>query len=402
MRPPHSLVFFLTPPMRLHNSLWPFFFMRSIPPSSCCVAIVCGGRSSEHEVSLVSAQGIYQGMQTNPVQCVLLAMTKQGDWVAGSPDQVLQHPNDPANIGIAPHAPKVHLTPQQNQLCLTKADGSMLAKVDVCFPIMHGTEGEDGVLQGWLQFQGIPYVGAGVLGSALGMDKDVMKRVLAQAGAPIVPCAVLRDPKHADFETFKQRFGLPLFVKPASLGSSVGVNRVETEAALEEAVRMAFEYGEKVLVEKAIEGRELECAVLGAHASSQFLPQASLFGEIRPAKGGFYSYQAKYLSSTGADLLVPASLSAAQTQQGQQIALRVFEALECEGLARVDFFLCTDDTWVVNEINTLPGFTPISMYPKLWQASGLAYPKLLHALIHLAFERTARHQRYRRDGLPNP
>ncbi len=366
-------------------------------PQPCCIAIVCGGRSGEHEVSLVSAQGIYQGVQSSFMHGILLAMDKQGIWRAGSPETLLENANDPANICIATNAPRVGLAVHQNQLHVLQEDGGVLARVDVCFPIIHGSDGEDGALQGWLQLQGLPYVGAGVLGSALGMDKDVMKRLLAQAGAPIAPCAVLRNPNQANFEELQQRFGLPLFVKPASLGSSVGVSCANTQAEFKEALELAFSYDEKVLVEKTIEGREVECAVLGSHTSSQHPPQVSLFGEICPAQGGFYSYRAKYLSAKGAELLVPAPLTAAQTEYGQTMALRVFETLECEGMARIDFFLCANDTWIINEINTLPGFTPISMYPKLWQASGLEYPKLLHALVSLAFEREQRRQQLRRD-----
>jgi D-alanine-D-alanine ligase len=257
--------------------------------------------------------------------------------------------------------------------------------VDVFFPIVHGTLGEDGALQGLLEMAGAPYVGCGVLGSAVGMDKDVAKRLLRDAGLPVVEFLVARAERAHGPELTRRvaaELGFPCFVKPANLGSSVGVVKVRRAEDFEAALAEAFRYDRKLLIERAIDAREIEAAVLGGPE-----PSVSLPGEIVPHHE-FYSYEAKYLDPAGAELLVPAPLTPEQTREVQGLSLRVFEALELEGLARVDFFLDRrDGRWFVNEVNTLPGFTEVSMYARMWQQSGLDYRSLLSRLIELGLAR---------------
>jgi D-alanine-D-alanine ligase len=265
-------------------------------------------------------------------------------------------------------------------------DGREAARLDVILPIVHGTGGEDGSLQGFLELAGVPYVGAGVLGSAVQMDKEVSKRLLAAAGLPVVPgVCVRRAELERDEEAAAARaqhaIGLPAFVKPACLGSSVGISKVRRAEELRPALREAARYDAKILVERAVDGREIEVAVLGNDE-----PEASLPGEIVP-HADFYDYQSKYVDE-GTELLVPAPLSEDQTAQVRELARAAFRVLEGQGLARVDFFLERGtDALLLNEVNSLPGFTEVSMYPRLWQASGLPYPALLDRLIELALER---------------
>ena len=367
------------------------------------LGIVCGGRSGEHEVSLQSARGITLAVERERFRPVLLAVDKQGQWRLGSLESLLLDPTDPARVRLNPAAPvvlpaRVASAAGAGRLALLDATGRVLDTLDVAFPIIHGTDGEDGALQGWLRMAGVPFVGADVLGSAIGMDKHVMKRLLAQAGLPSARFAAAHPGEdfQALFERVRQELGVPVFVKPAALGSSVGVSRVTSRAEFEQALAQAFRYDQKVLVEEAVPGRELECSVLGNRLSPTHAPRASLAGEIRP-KRGFYSYAAKYLEADGAELLVPAPLDAATLARVQALALRVFDVLECDGMARVDFFLRPDGQLLVNEINTLPGFTPISMYPKLWEASGLPFPKLVTQLVELALEREAQRRALVRD-----
>jgi D-alanine-D-alanine ligase len=270
-----------------------------------------------------------------------------------------------------------HLTSNQADMAL-----------DVVFPILHGPFGEDGTVQGLLKLAGVPFVGSGILGSAVGMDKEMMKRLLREADLPVGRFLVFRA-HHANlhFADVAGKLGLPLFVKPANLGSSVGVNKVASEADFRHAVAEAFQYDRKILVEAFIEGREIECSVLGNDD-----PIASVPGEVI-ATHDFYSYEAKYIDENGAALEIPAQVSAETARTIQDLAVKVFTTLGCEGLARVDFFLRPDGEVIVNEINTMPGFTSISMYPRLWEASGMPYAALIDRLIQLAIERFEREQR---------
>ena len=303
------------------------------------IGVLFGGKSAEHEVSLQSAENIINSLDKNKYEIVSIKISKTGEF-----------------------------------------DFAKLEKVDVIFPALHGPFGEDGIMQGVFREMGKPFVGAGVLGSAVGMDKDVMKRLLLQAGIPIGKFVVLRNHEKYNFAKIKKQLGLPMFVKPANMGSSVGVSKVKNEADFKKAISQAFLFDSKILIEEFIDGRELECSVLG----NEF-PMASVPGEIISGQE-FYSYDAKYVDSTSV-CQIPAKIDKKTSKKIQELAIKTFQVLNCEGLGRVDFFLKKNGGVLVNEINTLPGFTNISMYPKLWEASGLPQTKLLDRLIELAIER---------------
>jgi D-alanine-D-alanine ligase len=358
------------------------------------VGIVFGGKSSEHEVSLQSAKSIYDALDRERYEPVLLGIDRKGVWHLGPDASFFLNASDPKRISMNGSAPAVVAAEAGPGSALALRDsvsGVERGQVDVFFPIVHGTLGEDGSLQGLLRLLDAPYVGASVLGSAIGMDKDVMKRLLGAAGLPTARYVVVRSAGE-ELGAVTAGLGFPLFVKPANLGSSVGVTRVTQAGGLEAAVRHALQFDQKVLVEEAVSGREIEVAVLGNRD-----PVASVCGEVVP-RHEFYSYQAKYLDEQGALLHIPAPLDAATSDRIRAMAVRAFQVLECEGMGRVDFFLRPDLEPVVNEINTLPGFTRISMYPKLWQATGLPYPKLLDRLIELAIERHQRERKLRRSA----
>jgi D-alanine-D-alanine ligase len=314
------------------------------------VGLIRGGRSGEHEVSLRSAESILNAIDRSKYDVVPITISHEGKW-------------EPFAISPEPSA-----TPA----------------VDVLFPIVHGTYGEDGTIQGLFELANLPYVGAGVLGSAVAMDKDVMKRVLRDAGLPIVPYwSVLRSGLHSFLESQMNGLPYPVFVKPANLGSSVGITKAHSPEELPGALQTAAEYDRKIVVERGVDAREIELSVLG-NAD----PVVSTPGEIIPSRE-FYDYNAKYVDNDSR-LLIPAPLSESQVQEAQRLAIAAFKALECSGMARVDLFLDrTSGKFFVNEINTLPGFTSISMYPKMWEASGLSYPDLIDRLITLAIERHA-------------
>lgn len=267
---------------------------------------------------------------------------------------------------------------------VSAANGQKIATVDLAFPVLHGPYGEDGTIQGLFKLTGIPFVGCGVLGSALNMDKGIEKRLLKEAGIPVAKFRVFDQTENSKIKFADLKaLGLPLFVKPANLGSSVGISRVETENEFNAAIKLAFSYDTRIVVEEGIAGQEIEVAVMGNQN-----PEASIPGEIVPAsKHGFYSYDAKYIDDDGAALLVPAKLSPELVPKVQSVAIAAYKTLCCEGLSRVDMFVKTDGTILVNEINTLPGFTSISMYPKLWEASGVKLGALLDKLIGFALDR---------------
>ncbi|OLO08673.1 D-alanine--D-alanine ligase A [Salinicola sp. MH3R3-1] len=351
------------------------------------VGVICGGKSAEHEVSLQSAKNIVDALDRERFEVTVIGIDKQGQWHINDADNFLVHADDPRRIALNPSDGDIALVPgrEQRQLIATETSQGTLGQLDVVFPIVHGTLGEDGSLQGLLRMANLPFVGSGVLGSAAGMDKDVAKRLLRDAGIPVAPFVTLtrRTAVSADFETLSAKLGTPLFVKPANQGSSVGVSRVESADEFREALTLALAFDHKVLVESAVVGREIECAVLGNDT-----PEASVCGEI-VIESGFYSYDTKYIDDDAATVAVPADIDADAGESIRQLAVRTFQVLECAGLARVDVFLTPEGKVVVNEINTLPGFTRISMYPKLWQASGLTYPALVTRLIELAMARHA-------------
>jgi D-alanine-D-alanine ligase len=350
------------------------------------VAIVFGGRSGEHEVSLQSAKSIYEALDRERYEPVLIGIDKQGVWRLGSDASFILNAHSPKQIALDAAAPAVVPVEDAGARSIVLKDGRtglVRERVDVFFPIIHGTLGEDGSLQGFLRLLEAPFVGASVLGSAVGMDKDVMKRLLREANLPTARFVVLRSPD-LDTGAIVRELGLPVFVKPANLGSSVGITKVTDSAELAGAVRYALRFDRKALVEEYVAGREIEVAVLGNDR-----PEASICGEIVPHHA-FYTYEAKYIDEHGAELRIPAPIDEAASGRMRALAVRAFQVLECEGMARVDFFLRPDGQPVINEINTLPGFTRISMYPKLWEATGVSYPALLDRLVRLALERHGR------------
>jgi D-alanine-D-alanine ligase len=360
------------------------------------VGILFGGRSAEHEVSILSARNILVALDRERFDPVLIAIDKGGRWLLPSEATLLQTSPDPRLARVDPDAPTTALQASSGGALATP--GGPL-KLDVVFPVLHGPMGEDGTVQGLLELAGIPYVGAGVLGSAVGMDKDVMKRLLRERGLPVVPFEVIRrgefrrDPERACERAAK--VGFPLFTKPANMGSSVGVRRVPGQAQLTAALAHALEFDQKSLAEAAVPGaREIEVSVLGSD-----LPEASEPGEIVVRHpDGFYSYDAKYVDESGAELLIPARLEEAQRERVRAFAVAVFQTLECHGLARVDFLLSDRGEFYVNEINTLPGFTRISMFPKLWEHQGLSQTALVTRLVELALERDSRKKELRCGG----
>ena len=348
------------------------------------VGIVFGGKSAEHEVSLQSAKNIVEAIDKTRFEVVLLGIDKQGQWHISDAQNYLLNAHDPAHIALRPSdITLAHIPGKAHQQMINAASGQPLDAIDVIFPIVHGTLGEDGSLQGMLRMANLPFVGSDVLGSAACMDKDVTKRLLRDAGLSIAPFVTLtrRTRDSFSFDEIKAKLGLPLFVKPANQGSSVGVSKVNSAEQYQRAVALAFEFDHKVVVEQGIKGREIECAVLGNDD-----PQASTCGEI-VLNSEFYAYDTKYIDDNGAKVVVPAAISAEVNDNIRHVAIEAYQTLGCSGMARVDVFLTETNDVVINEINTLPGFTNISMYPKLWQASGLDYTSLITRLIELALER---------------
>jgi D-alanine-D-alanine ligase len=352
------------------------------------VAVLFGGKSAEHEISLRSAKNIVEAIDKKKYDLVLIGIDKKGKWYFNDDARLLEKADRPKTIKFDRAQNALALIPSDKtkqwlRLSTRRAD----KPVDVVLPVLHGTFGEDGTVQGLLKMADIPFVGAGVLGSAVGMDKDVMKRLLRDAGVPIARFVTARRGERIDFSIIERELGLPLFLKPANCGSSVGIHKVKDESQFAAAVKDAFRYDDKILLEEYIQGREIECSVLGNND-----PIASLPGEI-VTRHEFYSYEAKYLDEKGAALEIPAKLPAEIVKEIQQLAVKTFKALCCEGMARVDFFLRGDREVIVNEINTIPGFTKISMYPKLWEASGLSYTEVIDRLIQLALERYKRERK---------
>ncbi len=358
------------------------------------VVVLFGGRSAEHEISCLSARSVMGALDPERYAVIPVGITREGTW------RLLPGPPAPPSPGELPSVPvgegaAVQLAREADSRALV-TDGGGRIEVDVVFPVLHGPYGEDGTVQGLLELAGLPYVGAGVLASAVGMDKAVQKVLFQAAGLPVAPHVVVleheweEDPEAV--ETAASALGYPVFTKPATLGSSVGVVKVREPGGLRAALEEAFRYARKALVERAMEGaREIEVSVLGNDE-----PVASVAGEIRP-RHEFYSYEAKYLDEAGAELLVPADLPPDLMEEAQRMAVAAFRAIDAAGMARVDFFLVGEELFV-NEINTIPGFTQISMYPKLWEASGLSYPELVDRLVELALERFQRERKKATDA----
>ncbi len=346
------------------------------------IGILFGGRSGEHEVSLASAASVIRGLDPDKYEPLPIGITKEGHWLIGAGAQKMLPE-------VLRGGQRVMMTADPSDAALVRLDGSGGGqRVDVVFPVMHGTFGEDGTIQGLLDLAGLPFVGAGVLGSAIGMDKDVSKRLMQVAKIPVVPWIAVqradweRNPKEIR-TAVEKKFKYPVFVKPATLGSSVGMTKVHSRAELAPALNLAAEFAMKILIERCVVAREIEVSVLGNHD-----PKASVPGEIVPHRE-FYDYAAKYLEE-GTQLLIPAKLKSAQAKRIQKYAVDAFRALELSGMARVDFFLEKKGGKIyLNEVNTIPGFTSISMYPKLWEASGIPFRELSDKLIALALEQHA-------------
>ena len=362
------------------------------------VGVIFGGRSGEHEVSVASAASVLRALDPEKYEVVPIGITSEGRWLAGAdPRRMLEGaPMETSGAQAAVTAVSMTGDPTQGGLVPRERapGGAGVPPLDVVIPVLHGTYGEDGTLQGLLEMANVPYAGCGVLGSALGMDKEKAKLVFKAAGLPIVDWLTAR---RVDFERdtgalcdrIEARFTYPVFVKPANLGSSVGVGKAHDRAELERALATAFEFDRKAIVEPSVNCRELECGVLGNDE-----PIASVVGEVVPSNE-FYDYRAKYVDNASR-LYIPAEIPAETTEAIRAAAVAAFLALDLSGLARVDFFLDKDSGAIyVNEVNTMPGFTQISMYPKLWEASGIPYPALLDRLIELGIERHADKQRNR-------
>ncbi|KPK94664.1 D-alanine--D-alanine ligase [bacterium SM23_31] len=351
------------------------------------LGIIFGGRSSEHEVSIVSAKSILGVIDTSIYDVELIGITRQGGWLVGSDAKSLLE----GKTITSRERLYIPATPREGRLALVtrQKDASfvrLLEKLDVVFPVLHGPYGEDGTIQGLLEMAGIPYVGAGVAASAVGMDKILMEDIFDANNLPTLESIHFtrkfwRKNRKTVFEVMQLRLGYPCFVKPANTGSSVGITKVHAQEGLEDAVDYAAEFDRKVLVQKGIDAREIECSVLGNDD-----PETSVPGEIVPSRE-FYDYNAKYVDGTS-KLIIPAKLPKKTAKEIQELAVSAYKAIDCAGMARVDFFLERNTGYIyINEVNTIPGFTSISMYPKLWEVSGIPYPELVKKLIDLAFER---------------
>jgi D-alanine-D-alanine ligase len=335
------------------------------------IALVAGGRSSEHEISLASARSVLEALDPDEYDVTTIAIGRDGRWEleAGSSGRALVSGTEPGPAETLP-------VPAES-----KEVAATMGEVDVVLPILHGPFGEDGTVQGLLELAGVPYIGAGVAASAVCMDKDFTKKVLRESGIPVAPHHTLREG-----DELQNPFGYPVFVKPARLGSSVGITKAHDEDELRAAVELARRHDDKVLVEEFVAGTEVECGILGNRT-----PIASVVGEIVP-HNEWYDYAAKY-DEGGSDIIVPARIEDATAKRVQELAVDSFIATECEGMARIDFFVRRDGEVVVNEINTIPGFTATSVYARLFEASGVSYPELLQRLIDLALERHERRSR---------
>ncbi|MHA7959813.1 D-alanine--D-alanine ligase family protein [Streptomyces sp. L500] len=363
------------------------------------VAVVFGGRSSEHAISVVTAGAVLRAIDRAKYDVLPIGITTDGRWAltADDPERMtiadrslpsVEQLTDSADGGVL-----LPVTPASREVVYTEpgAVPKALGEVDVVFPVLHGPYGEDGTLQGMLELAGIPYVGAGVLASAVGQDKEYMKRVFTSFGLPVGPYVVIRPREWENDQAgarkkivdFAGEHGWPLFVKPARAGSSMGITKVDDLSGLDEAIAEARRHDPKILVESLLRGREIECGVLEFEDG----PRASVPAEIPPVSAhDFYDFEAKYIDSASG--IVPAPLSEEETRRVQELAVEAFEAASCEGLVRADFFLTEDGEFVINEINTMPGFTPISMYPRMWQETGVEYPELVDRLVQAALRRS--------------
>lgn len=348
------------------------------------VALFFGGQSVEHEVSIQSAKNVFAALDKKKYQPILIYIAKTGRFFVCREGELKGVRSVIDGITIFQDEKKeISFVMGGRGRCVYINDFKKEFHIDVAFPVLHGPFGEDGSIQGLFRMAGTPFVGPGIIGSAVGMDKDVTKRLLRESGFPIADYIVARRCKRdgLNFSEIKKKLSLPFFVKPANAGSSVGVSKVLNEEGFSRAVETAFGYDEKILIEEAIVGREIECAVLGNEN-----PKASILGEVIPTHD-FYSYEAKYVDGDGAKIDIPADLPDIVSEKIRKIAIDVFKCLECSGMTRVDFFVTRENNIYVNEVNTIPGFTSISMYPKLWERSGVGYSDLLDKIIGFGLQK---------------
>lgn len=365
------------------------------------IGVLYGGRSGEHDVSLCSAASVVSALDRNKYKVTAIGIDRDGKWYVQEKPEFVPHKNFGKVLSLKKRGKwLVNHFQQKNKLHLYNIKNKNEEVVlDVVFPVLHGTFGEDGTLQGLLELAMVPYVGADVIGSAVGMDKDITKRLLNDAGIQVVPSKTINKEQWKDkpsiiIQDTLDKLGLPLFVKPVCTGSSVGIKKVKEKELLSQAIDFSFQFDTRVIIEKAIDCREIECAVLGNDN-----PAASVLGEIIP-NHEFYSYEAKYLDPNGAALKIPAQIDATLAETIRKTAVEGYMALGCSGMARVDFFLDKKtNNFYLNEINTIPGFTSISMYPKLWEATGLKYSDLLDKLITLALERHQKKLEIKTEGI---
>jgi len=350
------------------------------------VALIFGGKSAEHEVSINSAKNIFKAMDQKKYDPILIGISKQGSWYQFANEDVFKNHKSLEDANLTSEK-MISLLSYQGKPCIHSLHTQEKIALDCAFPIIHGTMGEDGTLQGYFKIVNLPFVGCSVLSSAIGMDKDYMKRLMTEAGIVNSKSVLLKKSESTAYTEVVQKIGSPFFIKPANAGSSVGVHKIKSETDYQTKLKDSFQYDHKVIAEEFIEGREIECSVMGLNHS----PKASLPGELIVTHE-FYSYEAKYLDANGAEIIIPARLDEKQTSQIRELALKTFKTLGCDGLTRVDFFLKKNGQIYVNEINTLPGFTQISMYPKMWEATGLSYENLISELIELAFSKHAEDQ----------
>lgn len=358
------------------------------------VALIFGGKSAEHEVSLRSAKNVADALDKNLFSPILIGISKEGSWYRFPSDAVFAQATKIVDKALPPQAEPVALISLDGKPVLYSLQNQSKTNIDVAFPILHGTMGEDGTIQGLFKMVQLAFVGCGVWSSAAGMDKEIMKRLFTEAQIPNARYMLLTPFNKTSYQDVVSKLGSPFFIKPANAGSSVGVHKIKTAEDFEKNLKDSFQFDTKVLAEEFIEGREIECSVMGHNRE----PQASLPGEIIP-QHEFYSYEAKYIDDNGALLKIPAEINAEAVQKLQTLAKKTYQVMGCDGLTRVDFFLRKNGDFYVNEINTIPGFTKISMYPKMWEATGLGYRDLITKLIHLGLEKHSEEQKLKTSYL---
>lgn len=346
------------------------------------VALIFGGKSAEHEVSVWSAKNVFEAIDKTKFEAVLIGISKQGSWFKFESNEFPDF-KSLTDKNIPSRAQPVVLLCQNNQPLFYELETKNKINIDIAFPVMHGTYGEDGCIQGLFRMYNLPFVGCGVFASAAGMDKEFMKKLFLQAGIPTPKFMVINDKGSFTFQQLTEKLGAPFFIKPANMGSSVGVHKIKNESDFKTLLADAFKYDHKVLAEEFVDAREIECSVLGLCLEAK----ASLPGEVLPTHE-FYSYEAKYLDEKGAAIQIPAKLTDQQTKEFQTLAVKTFQTIGCDGLTRVDFFMRKSDQKIfVNEVNTIPGFTKISMYPKMWEATGVNYSQLITRLLEVGLKK---------------